>query len=71
MGFGSKVAVTGDITQIDLPKGNGSGLIDAIKILEGIEGIGFTYLKDSDIVRHSLVQKIIQAYDEEFKKNKE
>lgn len=63
MGFGSKVVVTGDITQVDLPKGGGSGLIEAKKILEGIHGIEFSYLRDSDIVRHPLVQKIIRAYD--------
>jgi len=71
MGFGSRVAVTGDITQIDLPKGTTSGLVEAIKILDGIPGIGFTFLKDSDIVRHPLVQKIIQAYDKENKRNRE
>ncbi|MCG8484301.1 MAG: PhoH family protein [Clostridia bacterium] len=63
MGFGSKVVVTGDITQVDLPKGGDSGLKEAKKILEGINGISFSYLRDSDIVRHPLVQKIIKAYD--------
>lgn len=63
MGFGSKMVITGDITQIDLPKGKASGLREAIKILKGIDGIAFSFLKGSDIVRHELVQKIINAYE--------
>jgi phosphate starvation-inducible PhoH-like protein len=63
MGFGSKVVVTGDITQIDLPDGKASGLVHASKVLDKVDEIGFCYLKDRDVVRHSLVKKIIGAYD--------
>ena len=63
LGFGSKMVITGDRTQIDLPKGVESGLLVAEKILSGISGIAFVYLEQSDIVRHPLVGKIIQAYD--------
>lgn len=63
LGFGSKMVITGDITQIDLPKGVKSGLRIAEEILKNIEGISFTYLDDSDVVRHPLVQRIIRAYE--------
>lgn len=63
LGFGSKMVITGDVTQIDLPRGKKSGLVEAGKILEGIEEIGFVHFNESDVVRHSLVQKIIVAYD--------
>ncbi|RCX22773.1 phosphate starvation-inducible PhoH-like protein [Fontibacillus phaseoli] len=63
LGFGSKMVITGDVTQIDLPKGKKSGLVEAKKILESIEEIGFVFFTESDVVRHSLVQKIIVAYD--------
>ncbi|HLS66451.1 MAG TPA: PhoH family protein [Pseudogracilibacillus sp.] len=63
LGFGSKMVITGDITQIDLPKGVESGLITASNILARIEEIAFVYLNDSDVVRHPIVQKIIQAYE--------
>lgn len=63
IGFGSKAIVTGDITQIDLPDGKRSGLKEAIKILGGIEDIAFCYFSHKDVVRHPLVQKIIQAYE--------
>lgn len=63
MGFGSKMVVTGDITQIDLPEGKGSGLNQAIRILRGVKGIGFCYLKDVDVVRHQLVRRVIGAYE--------
>ncbi|WP_055107423.1 PhoH family protein [Paenibacillus ihumii] len=63
LGFGSKMVITGDVTQIDLPKGKKSGLIEAKNILQEIEEIGFVYFAESDVVRHSLVQKIIVAYD--------
>ncbi len=63
IGFGSKAIITGDITQIDLPDGKRSGLKEAIKILGGIEGIEFCYFSHKDVVRHPLVQKIIQAYE--------
>lgn len=68
MGFGSKAVVTGDITQIDLPRGKFSGLAEVPKILEDISGIGITYLSYKDVVRHPLVQKIIQAYEKYEKK---
>ncbi len=64
LGFGSKAVITGDITQIDLPRGQVSGLVHAQKILSHIEGIAFHYLKGEDIVRHPLVSDIIKAYDE-------
>jgi len=63
LGFGSKMVITGDATQIDLPRGKKSGLIEAKHILEGIEEIGFVQFAEQDVVRHSLVQKIITAYD--------
>lgn len=65
LGFGSKMVVTGDITQIDLPRGKKSGLRESIRLLEGIEDISFVYLTESDIVRHPLVQKIINAYEKD------
>ncbi|MCF6461076.1 PhoH family protein [Clostridium sp. Cult3] len=64
LGYGSKAIITGDITQIDLPKGKTSGLVSASKILSHVDGIDFVYLTKYDIVRHPLVQKIIQAYDD-------
>lgn len=63
LGLNSKAVVTGDITQIDLPKGKMSGLIHIQHVLEGIEGIEFVYLDDRDVVRHKLVQDIILAYE--------
>mgnify|MGYP000997115226 CR=1 FL=1 len=63
MGFGTKVVVTGDVTQIDLPRGKKSGLLDAIDVLRGVKGIEFCYLTDMDVVRHQLVKRIINAYD--------
>jgi phosphate starvation-inducible PhoH-like protein len=62
LGFGSKVVITGDITQIDLPEGKQSGLILVQNILKGINGIEFIYLTADDVVRHNLVQKIVNAY---------
>ena len=62
LGFGSKAVITGDITQIDLPKKQNSGLLDAKKVLQSVEGIGFTTFDDRDVVRHPLVRKIINAY---------
>ncbi|MCX7923516.1 MAG: PhoH family protein [Clostridia bacterium] len=70
IGFGSKVVVTGDITQIDLPGDKKSGLKEVTKILKDIKGIEFVYLSDKDVVRHELVQKIINAY-ERFDKGKD
>jgi len=63
LGFDSKAVITGDITQIDLPSGKKSGLIDALDVLESVEGIAFLEFTDRDVVRHPLVQKIIQAYE--------
>ena len=63
LGMGSKAVINGDITQIDLSGNKFSGLIQAEKILKGVNGIGFTYFNDLDIVRHPLVKKIISAYD--------
>jgi len=63
LGFSSKAVITGDVTQIDLPEGRISGLIEARGILEGIKGIGFAYFAKEDVIRHSLVQKIIHAYE--------
>jgi len=62
-GFNSKMVVTGDLTQIDLPSGKRSGLTDAVEVLRGIEGISFVYFDERDVVRHSLVQKIVKAYE--------
>lgn len=71
MGFGSKVVVTGDVTQIDLPRGRKSGLIEAEKVLKHVRDIDFCYLKDVDVVRHELVKKIINAYDSFYKQHPE
>ncbi|WP_330672114.1 PhoH family protein [Aminicella lysinilytica] len=67
MGFGSKVVVTGDVTQIDLPKGKKSGLVEASHILKGVNGIDFCYLTDVDVVRHEMVKRIIKAYDSYYR----
>lgn len=64
MGFSSKIVVTGDVTQIDLPRDKKSGLKDAERVLSGIDGIDFMYLSEADVVRHPLVQKIVKAYEE-------
>ena len=63
LGFGSKIVITGDVTQIDLPEEKVSGLKDAIRVLEGVEDIAICTLTSSDVVRHALVQKIINAYE--------
>jgi phosphate starvation-inducible PhoH-like protein len=63
MGNNSKAVITGDITQIDLPNPRKSGLLDAINILGGVEGIHFCHFEDSDVVRHALVQRIVRAYE--------
>jgi phosphate starvation-inducible protein PhoH and related proteins len=62
-GFNSKMVVNGDITQIDLPLGRRSGLLDAMDVLRDVEGISFVYFDDRDVVRHSLVQRIVKAYE--------
>jgi phosphate starvation-inducible PhoH-like protein len=63
IGFGSKAVVTGDITQVDLPRGVQSGLRHVLEVLEGIEGIGLIHFANSDVVRHPMVQKVVDAYD--------
>jgi len=62
-GFNSKMVVNGDITQIDLPNGRKSGLADAVDVLKGVEGISFVHFDDKDVVRHTLVQRIVRAYE--------
>jgi len=66
MGFGSKVVITGDITQIDLPADKTSGLKEAVRVLKNVEGIGICELTDQDVVRHVMVQRIIKAYDDYY-----
>ena len=63
IGFGSTAVVTGDLTQVDLPKHQKSGLKDALEVLRGVEGIGFTFFESKDVVRHPLVARIVNAYD--------
>ena len=63
LGFGAKAVITGDITQIDLPSGRVSGLVEAMKVVGAIEGISFVYFDDRDVVRHKLVQQIVKAYE--------
>jgi len=63
LGFGAKAVITGDITQIDLPTGRTSGLVEAMKVVHQIEGISFVYFDDRDVVRHKLVQQIVKAYE--------
>jgi len=67
MGEGSQMAITGDPSQIDLPRGVPSGLVEAAKVLDGVDGIGFTRFKAEDVVRHPMVAKIIRAYDKHGK----
>jgi phosphate starvation-inducible protein PhoH and related proteins len=62
-GFNSKMVVTGDLTQIDLPSGKKSGLVNAVEVLKGVDGIAFVAFDDKDVVRHALVQRIVKAYD--------
>ncbi|OPZ16378.1 MAG: PhoH-like protein [candidate division BRC1 bacterium ADurb.BinA364] len=68
LGADSKAVVTGDVTQIDLPRGKRSGLVHACEVLSGIKGIEFVQFDETDVVRHELVQKIIRAYEEAAKK---
>lgn len=67
LGFGSTAVITGDITQIDLPKGTRSGLIHAMQVLKNVDGISFTHFDAGDVVRHPLIQDIVQAYDKHEK----
>jgi phosphate starvation-inducible PhoH-like protein len=71
LGYNSKTVITGDITQIDLPHGKASGLIEAERILSGVEGIKFVYFTERDVVRHKLVQAIVKAYERYEKRNPE
>lgn len=70
MGFGSKAVITGDITQVDLPKGKYSGLIEVMDILKDVKEISFVHLTEQDVVRHNLVQKVIKAYENYEKEEK-
>ncbi len=63
LGYGSKAVITGDVTQVDLPSGRGSGLIEVQKVLRGVEGLGFCQFSEVDVVRHPLVQEVVRAYD--------
>jgi len=69
IGFGSKAVITGDVTQVDLPTGKRSGLIEAERILSHLDGIEFVYFTDKDVVRHKLVQMIIRAYEDQTKRS--
>ena len=68
LGFGSKIVITGDVTQIDLPSDKTSGLKDAIRVLEGVKDIAVCKLTSADVVRHALVQEIINAYEKADRK---
>jgi phosphate starvation-inducible PhoH-like protein len=63
LGFGAKAVITGDVTQIDLPTGRTSGLVEAMKVVSAIDGIAFIHFDDRDVVRHKLVQQIVKAYE--------
>ena len=69
LGFGSTAVITGDVTQIDLPKGTKSGLIEVTRVLKNVEGIAFTWFDSKDVVRHTLVQRIVEAYDRYDQRN--
>ena len=63
IGFGSRAVVTGDVSQVDLPRGAGSGLIDAAQVLRQVRGIAFSHFTAADVVRHPLVARIVEAYE--------
>ena len=63
IGFGSRAVITGDVSQIDLPRGSTSGLVDAERVLDGVRGIAFSRFTAADVVRHPLVARIVEAYD--------
>jgi phosphate starvation-inducible PhoH-like protein len=69
LGFNSKTVITGDVTQIDLPQGKASGLVEITDILEGVKGISFVHFSEKDVVRHKLVQEIVKAYERHEKRN--
>jgi phosphate starvation-inducible protein PhoH and related proteins len=71
LGFGSRAVITGDVTQIDLPNGRLSGLVQAIEVLKGVEGINMSFFTDRDVVRHPIVQAIVQAYERSATGNRE
>ncbi len=71
LGFSSKTVITGDITQIDLPTGKKSGLVEAIKVLKDIQDIKIIYFSEQDVVRHKLVQEIVRAYERYEKRTSE
>ena len=71
LGFGSKIVITGDATQIDLPDGKTSGLREAMRVLRNVEGIGICELTNADVVRHVMVQRIVQAYEDYEKRGKD
>ena len=68
LGFGSKIVITGDITQIDLPRDTVFGLKEAMRVLDGVEDIAICRLNEADVVRHVIVQRIIKAYEEDEKR---
>ncbi|MHB1705817.1 MAG: PhoH family protein, partial [Acidithiobacillus sp.] len=63
IGFGAKAVVTGDVTQVDLPRGQLSGLVQAIEVLQGVQGVDMIFFQSADVVRHPLVARIVEAYD--------
>jgi phosphate starvation-inducible PhoH-like protein len=63
IGYNTKAVITGDITQIDLPTGKMSGLVEAEKVIKGVEGVAFVHFNERDVVRHPLVQRIVKAYE--------
>jgi phosphate starvation-inducible PhoH-like protein len=63
IGFGTRAVITGDVTQVDLPRHQRSGLVNTLEVLEGVKGIGVTRFDSRDVVRHPLVQRIVEAYD--------
>jgi phosphate starvation-inducible PhoH-like protein len=69
IGFGTTTVVTGDVTQVDLPRSTRSGLRDVIEVLRGVEGISFTFFTARDVVRHPLVAKIVRAYEAAEERN--
>ena len=71
MGWNTKMIITGDLTQVDLPRGTQSGLREALRVLKGVEGISFVSMDSKDIVRHKLVTNIVRAFDKADKENKQ
>jgi phosphate starvation-inducible PhoH-like protein len=71
MGINTKMIITGDVTQIDLPHSTRSGLIEALRILDNVPGIGFVHLDKKDIVRHKLVTRIVEAYEKKDRQDKQ